>query len=456
MKDIRINSPKLIKLGFNGLCPFCRKENSPEFCDCLNPLQKDEFLSKPPVSEAQRKAMGAAASGHSTLGIPKKVGKEFIEADTGGKLPAKKGEGLNKVSPPGREKQVKALKNVAGIKNPWAVAWASKNKAKKAENGVAGGAPPGIDAQTDMLMAENSASTSTSDENGSHSVSVSESSDGDIEVRTRQNIKKDEDLNDADAFTHQAKIKGKVPMRRKENPPSVPNNTVTAPETEGRTGMTDGSGFIKPTSESVKAASDAINKDELDKMGTNRTMPSTSLKEKVNQNYSKFTATGRESGPGNKVSSHPGTPGGIKAAPAVERKFSAKMGKADSFPHDANNPLLESYKKPNRLQQIQKADPMWLREKTGTIEKASMAPPTPAPAKPTSPPMPKPMKMPKMSTMTKNSKLGTPKGDALADAYKEKPTVTSEPKTKLPSPKEQGQRRSVFEEFTPAGKFGKR
>lgn len=30
--------------------------------------------------------MGAAASGKSTLGIPKKVGKEFIKADKGGKL----------------------------------------------------------------------------------------------------------------------------------------------------------------------------------------------------------------------------------------------------------------------------------------------------------------------------------------------------------------------------------
>ena len=44
----------------------------------------------PPVSEAQRKAMHAAASGHSTLGIPKSVGKEFSEADKGGKLPEKK------------------------------------------------------------------------------------------------------------------------------------------------------------------------------------------------------------------------------------------------------------------------------------------------------------------------------------------------------------------------------
>ena len=34
----------------------------------------------PIVSKQQAKAMGAAAAGKSTLGIPKKVGKEFIKA----------------------------------------------------------------------------------------------------------------------------------------------------------------------------------------------------------------------------------------------------------------------------------------------------------------------------------------------------------------------------------------
>lgn len=34
--------------------------------------------------------MFAAASGKSTLGIPKKVAKEFVAADKGGKLPARK------------------------------------------------------------------------------------------------------------------------------------------------------------------------------------------------------------------------------------------------------------------------------------------------------------------------------------------------------------------------------
>jgi hypothetical protein len=44
----------------------------------------------PPVSEAQRRAMRAAAGGHSTLGIPQDVGEEYSEADPGGALPERK------------------------------------------------------------------------------------------------------------------------------------------------------------------------------------------------------------------------------------------------------------------------------------------------------------------------------------------------------------------------------
>lgn len=43
-----------------------------------------------PVSQAQRGAMRAAAAGKSTLGIPKKVGREFNKGDSGGKLPKRK------------------------------------------------------------------------------------------------------------------------------------------------------------------------------------------------------------------------------------------------------------------------------------------------------------------------------------------------------------------------------
>lgn len=42
------------------------------------------------VSQAQSRAMHAAEEGESTLGIPQKVGKEFVKADHGrkvGKLP---------------------------------------------------------------------------------------------------------------------------------------------------------------------------------------------------------------------------------------------------------------------------------------------------------------------------------------------------------------------------------
>lgn len=40
-----------------------------------------ELTKMPSTSEKQHRAMEAAAHGHSTLGIPKKVGKEFVDAD---------------------------------------------------------------------------------------------------------------------------------------------------------------------------------------------------------------------------------------------------------------------------------------------------------------------------------------------------------------------------------------
>jgi hypothetical protein len=40
----------------------------------------DDLATDPPVSESQRRAMHAAASGKSTLGIPQSVGKEFVES----------------------------------------------------------------------------------------------------------------------------------------------------------------------------------------------------------------------------------------------------------------------------------------------------------------------------------------------------------------------------------------
>lgn len=53
-----------------------------------------DLVTDPPVSEAQRRAMFAAKAGHSNLGIPQKVGREFSEADPGGSLPEKKGDAV--------------------------------------------------------------------------------------------------------------------------------------------------------------------------------------------------------------------------------------------------------------------------------------------------------------------------------------------------------------------------
>jgi hypothetical protein len=64
----------------------------------LELAEDQKFAFDPPVSEAQRKAMWAAKSGHSTLGIPQKVGAEFAKADPGGKLPKAKDEEPKKES----------------------------------------------------------------------------------------------------------------------------------------------------------------------------------------------------------------------------------------------------------------------------------------------------------------------------------------------------------------------
>lgn len=99
----------------------------------VNDLGKDDMsmgqdLSKPPVSQKQRAAMGAAANGKSTLHIPKSVGKEFIAADKGGKLPAKKAEPPMAKPPSGKNmathvptsapKAPKAAPAMASIKPP--------------------------------------------------------------------------------------------------------------------------------------------------------------------------------------------------------------------------------------------------------------------------------------------------------------------------------------------------
>jgi 8-oxo-dGTP pyrophosphatase MutT (NUDIX family) len=52
----------------------------------------------PPVSEAQRRLMWAAASGHAKTDVPESVAKEFTSSDPGGKLPERKPSKDNKLA----------------------------------------------------------------------------------------------------------------------------------------------------------------------------------------------------------------------------------------------------------------------------------------------------------------------------------------------------------------------
>ena len=55
----------------------------------------------PMESQAQQRAMYAAAAGKSTLGIPKSVGKDFVAAGpASGKLPERKGPPKKKAARP--------------------------------------------------------------------------------------------------------------------------------------------------------------------------------------------------------------------------------------------------------------------------------------------------------------------------------------------------------------------
>jgi hypothetical protein len=64
----------------------------------------------PSVSEPQRRAMEAAAHGDSTLGIPKKVGKEFAAAD---EAKARKKDAEKDPAPSKRPKAFSAVKEKA-------------------------------------------------------------------------------------------------------------------------------------------------------------------------------------------------------------------------------------------------------------------------------------------------------------------------------------------------------
>ena len=79
--------------------------------------KKKAKKSKPKAGDFTRRDRDLDARNYAKYGSPSGWGKK------------EKDDGLDEVTPPGREKQVKALKKDKKVKNPWAVAWSSYNKA---------------------------------------------------------------------------------------------------------------------------------------------------------------------------------------------------------------------------------------------------------------------------------------------------------------------------------------
>lgn len=88
---------------------------------------RDAFLEKIQAAVADEIEQQKIAVAQSMFGNAE---EEQAEVEEEPEAVAEEVEQMDEVSPPGREKQVKALKKT-GVKNPWAVAWASYNKSKK-------------------------------------------------------------------------------------------------------------------------------------------------------------------------------------------------------------------------------------------------------------------------------------------------------------------------------------
>lgn len=159
---------KELKKHAVGVCVMCGELDMPQHCTCLRKAQKVNKIetmnpmNTPPtgmgnsmtgmaMSEEAMEKCGEMNPGHKWMKCSlmkghqgncehdisknmEEMSKEHIGFNKGmaAKAAAKKSEEeMEKVAPPGREKQVKELKGK--VKNPWAVAWASYDKAHKSE-----------------------------------------------------------------------------------------------------------------------------------------------------------------------------------------------------------------------------------------------------------------------------------------------------------------------------------
>lgn len=428
----------LKKAEEDGLCPVCFNKDAPGSCSCLI---KAESLSKPPVSEAQRKAMHAAANGHSTLGIPKSVGEDFSAADPGGKLPEKKktkkaeesesslgkqsSEGVGSASGDAASmSQQMHMSEDSG--SPTSVSEAKKIVEKGediASDGLAprysedvgestkGSKSPSSvkEAKKFVEKAEESHSESGSMSDGENSMSVSTSeSDGEQEVRVRAKlpIEKGEDFDNNEGKTVRSKIDGKVPAPAgKRNPKTAPNNSVKSKKLDDNDQSGDAKNAVKKSPPSIKHSdSKNLGKSEnLKKMGpTGDANMGMSFSEKKSKLNKQAGMQAPKAGVAGAAGAAMGRPGGMRMA-----------------------------------------------EKVGAPPPAM--PKTSNTAKPVMPKAPPAMK----SELGKaRPNIGEVKGDALQGAHE----AAKPPKAKMPNvadPVTHMNRQQEFQEFMPRGKWSK-
>lgn len=96
----------------------------------------ERIATDPPVSEAQRRAMYAAREGRSTLGIPKKVGEEFVgKAHDGTDLPV--AAGVVFVAPDGEVLLLRRASTEENYAGHWALPGGKADEGESAEDAAA-------------------------------------------------------------------------------------------------------------------------------------------------------------------------------------------------------------------------------------------------------------------------------------------------------------------------------
>jgi hypothetical protein len=493
----KLEISSLAKTVFSGLCPICRKPDSPEFCLCTSLV---------------------------------------------------KVESLEKVAPPGREKQVRKLKEEYGENSPipFKIAWAQHNKEKteKAENGVAGGSPPGIDAQTNMQMAEKPKAKLPMRKAGNVHGSLMAAEGPTAVSRPKpvsgKNLSPVKEPDVSEKFPHYSEGDLKDPIGDTVASHPVARDLASLGNKDFSIDLTGKKGGFDEQVKALASKKDAF-KGALPKSkayGTDKSEMSISNKEgsasvsvsessggdkevrvradvKKDEDFDTFDGNMKQGKPTGKLPDGKGEakernpklpPSGTvkpKADPRKEGEVKVEKNPAGPTTHANGEPIEKADPMQNVNQTAKKGaykamkgvNTFKHKASVAKLESAALAPKdlnskftqrpgnigtaksdmlnvdsmdkgavTPAPAAPSAPPVPKAPSMAKgdvekchnVPAMLNKRKLnkgavpGTPKADALSDAARAaKPAAVPEPKVKMPSPKEHEDRAANFAMFQP-------